>query len=377
VLRVVIVGSGVFGAWSAHHFQAAGAHVFLVDAYGAAHPRASSGDHSRIFRCGYGADEIYSTFASRSLPLWRALNTPDRPVWYPCGVLWLSRPGDTYAAATRQTLGRLNIPIEILTPEQRRERLSHLTVDDGVDAMLEPGGGVLAARRAVRVLVSRLTRHGVSVIRGKVQPPRPGPLAAVRLDNGVEIAGDRFVFACGAWLPHLFPELLAGRIRPTRQTVVYFGVPAASDLFAPAKTPAWVDFQSGIYGLPDIDDRGVKIGIDEHGPPIDPDTDDRIANAEALARARTWLERSVRGMARAPIIEARVCQYENTATGDFLIDRHPGYDNVWIIGGGSGHGFKHGPAVGEEAARLVLSGGDPNPRFALSGRTTDARRSVY
>jgi len=200
----------------------------------------------------------------------------------------------------------------------------------------------------------------------------------VRLDDGTDISGDRFVFACGAWLPSVFPDALAGRIRPTRQTVVYFGTPAGIDRFGPSRTPAWVDFSAGIYGVPDIDDRGLKVGIDEHGPSIDPDRDDRIVTEAAMERTRAWLERRFPAMKGAPIVEARVCQYENTSNGDFLIDRHPEHDNVWIVGGGSGHGFKHGPAVGEEAARLVLNEeAAAHPRFTLAGKSTDARRAVY
>jgi glycine/D-amino acid oxidase-like deaminating enzyme len=185
------------------------------------------------------------------------------------------------------------------------------------------------------------------------------------------------VFACGAWLPSLFPAALRGRIRPTRQVVTYFGTPSGDLRFTPARMPAWIDFPSGIYGTPDIDGRGVKVGIDEHGGPIDPDTDDRLPDPPAVARARAWLSHRVPALAHAPVLETRVCAYENTATGDFLIDRHPAHDNVWIVGGGSGHGFKHGPAVGELAARMVLDGEQPDSRFALASKTTDERRSIY
>jgi glycine/D-amino acid oxidase-like deaminating enzyme len=207
--------------------------------------------------------------------------------------------------------------------------------------------------------------------------PNASTLRALRTDGGVDVAGDGFVFACGAWLPGLFPDLLRGRIRPTRQVVTYFGTPSGDVRFGAARMPAWIDFPSGIYGTPDIDGRGVKVGIDEHGGPIDPDTDDRLPDRAAVERARAWLTRRVPALAGAPVVETRVCAYENTATGDFLIDRHPAHDNVWIVGGGSGHGFKHGPAVGELTARMVLDKELPDARFALAGKTSDERRTVY
>ena len=383
MVDVVVVGAGVFGAWTAHHLRAAGARVSLIDAYGAAHPRSSSGDHSRILRCGYGADEIYARMAWRSRQQWLELERRhgvkgERRIWHPCGVLWIAAAGDPYAAATRKTLQRCALPFEVLDDHGLRERVPHLNADDLTDVMLEPECGALSARRAVRLLVTELSQGGVAIVHGRVQTPHPGRVvAAVQLGDGSRVTGERFVFACGAWLPAIFPDILAGRIRPTRQTVVYFGSPSGSDLFKPTRTPAWVDFPAGIYGVPDLDDRGLKVGIDEHGPPIDPDSDDRIADRASIARARGWLSHRFPAMREAPVIEARVCQYENTSTGDFLIDRHPIHDNVWIVGGGSGHGFKHGPAVGEYAAKMVLTGEAPEPRFTLTAKTADARRVVY
>jgi glycine/D-amino acid oxidase-like deaminating enzyme len=205
-----------------------------------------------------------------------------------------------------------------------------------------------------------------------------GRLDAVRLAGAPDLHADAFVFACGAWLPRVFPRLLEGRIRPTRQVVVYFGVPPGDDRFGPARLPAWIDFPAGIYGVPDIEGRGVKVGIDAHGPAIDPDRDERLADAASISTARAWLDARLPALARAPVVETRVCQYENTATGDFLIDRHPAYENVWLAGGGSGHGFKHGPAVGERAAALVAArAASDEPRFSLATKTARAARAVY
>ena len=95
--------------------------------------------------------------------------------------------------------------------------------------------------------------------------------------------------------------------------------------FGPAHTPAWIDSPAGIYGIPEHRGRRVKVGIDEHGPPIDPDTDDRIACIrDDRSRACEWLARRFPAMEGAPVIETRVCQYENTSTAILLIDRHPG-----------------------------------------------------
>lgn len=379
-MHVVVVGAGVFGTWTAHHLLARGVAVTLIDAYGPANSRSSSGDETRIVRCGYGPDAIYSEMARRSLEQWRALSDRlGRPeaLWHPAGVLWLAAGSDRYTADTHDTLTRLGTAPERLSSAAVRSRFPEFDTD-GIDIVLfERDGGVVASRRAVRALAVDLEKGGAVLSTARVVAPMAGQLRALRTSDGVDVAGDRFVFACGAWLPRLFPTLLRNRIRPTRQVVTYFGTPGDDERFIAARMPAWIDFPSGIYGTPDIEGRGVKVGIDEHGGPIEPDGDDRIPDQQSVARARAWLARRVPALAHAPVVESRVCAYENTETGDFLIDRHPDHDNVWIVGGGSGHGFKHGPAVGELAARMVLDGERPDARFAIESKGTSARRTVY
>jgi len=379
-MHVVVVGAGVFGTWTAHHLRERGARVTLIDAYGAGHSRSSSGDETRIVRCGYGPDAIYSQLARRSLEQWRALDDrlrlPER-LWHPAGVLWMATGADRYTSDTRGTLSRLGMPMEVLDSAEVRTRFPQFNTD-GIDVvLLERDCGVVAARRAVRALAADLEARGVATVSARIEAPRTSPVPTLRSGDGVDVAGDRFVFACGAWLPTVFKDLLWKRIRPTRQVVVYFGTPPGDQRFIAARLPAWVDFPSGIYGTPDVEGRGVKVGIDRHGGPIDPDRDDRVPDEASLSSAREWLSRRVPALAGAPVVESRVCAYENTDTGDFLIDRHPDHDNVWIVGGGSGHGFKHGPAIGELTARMVLDGESPDSRFAIANKSRDARRSVY
>lgn len=379
-MHVVVVGAGVFGTWTAHHLRTRGAHVTLVDAYGPANSRSSSGDETRIVRCGYGPDGIYSELARRSLEQWRALSERlqgQEPLWHPAGVLWMAAGTDSYTSATQDTLKRLGIPLEVFGSAEVRSRFPQFD-SDGIDvALFERDCGVVAARRAVRALAVDLEARGVVRVAARVEAPGTREVRSLRTSGGAEVAGDRFVFACGAWLPAVFDNVLRNRICPTRQVVIYFGTPAGDQRFTAARMPAWIDFPSGIYGTPDIDGRGVKVGIDEHGGPFDPDRDDRIPDQASLSRAREWLSRRVPALAGAPIVETRVCAYENTETGDFLVDRHPEHDNVWIVGGGSGHGFKHGPAIGELTARMVLDGDSPDARFAIANKGTDARRTIY
>jgi sarcosine oxidase len=377
----VVIGAGAFGAWTAHHLVEAGARVTLVDAYGPGNSRSSSGDESRILRCGYGPDEIYSRFARRSRELWRDLdarNDSGLRLWHPCGVLWMAPSGDAYIAETLATLQRGHYAVDVLDQEAIGSRYPHLVADGVALAMLEPDSGVVMARRSIQALTAELSRKGVLVRRGRAsKPSAPGRVSALRLMDGTELPGALFVFACGAWLPAVFPELLGQRITPTRQVVMYFGTAAGDDRFTATHTPAWIDFASGIYGIPDLEDRGLKVGIDTHGARFDPDTGDRTIDRESIEKVRAWLRRRFPTLADAPVVESRVCQYENTSTGDFLIDRHPDHENVWIAGGGSGHGFKHGPAVGEYVTRLMTTNMTPEARFALHGKDNAIGRAVY
>jgi glycine/D-amino acid oxidase-like deaminating enzyme len=234
------------------------------------------------------------------------------------------------------------------------------------------------ARSAVQAAVREGVHAGMTYRAAAVAPPViRGRLGSLRATDGSEIRAGTFVFACGPWLPKLFPDLLGARVFPTRQEVFFFGTPAADERFAPPRMPTWIDFGAEIYGLPDLEHRGFKVAPDRHGGPIDPDTDERLVSAESTGRVRAFLARRFPALAAAPLVEARVCQYENTSNGDFLIDRHPDADNVWLVGGGSGHGFKHGPAIGEYVAKRIADGAPGEPRFSLKTKGTVQRRAVY
>jgi glycine/D-amino acid oxidase-like deaminating enzyme len=217
-------------------------------------------------------------------------------------------------------------------------------------------------------------RSGVDYFREAALPPDGDTLRTV---SGRVIRAGAFVYACGPWLPKIFPAVLEGRIRPTRQEVFFFGSPAGDARFAPPLMPAWLDFsdERGGYSLPDLENRGFKLAFDRHGPPFDPDSGERAVTG--LADARAFLAERFPALANAPLVESRVCQYENTSNGDFLIDRHPDFDNVWLIGGGSGHGFKHGPMVGEYVTSQIEGSASSEPRFSLATKGREAKRAVY
>ena len=378
---VLVIGAGSFGAWTAWHLRRDGRSVTLVDAFGAGHSRASSGGESRIIRSGYGERALYSRWAHASLPRWKELlaaaGRPD--LFRETGVLWLGRDDDPHVEGTARTLEALGVETEPLTPAELRTRFPQLDLSGITHGVLEPRSGVLLARRAVRAVVDEAQRNGVDYRRALVDPSGIEPLAGaagVRLGDGTRLAAGSLVFACGPWLPRLFPELLGPLVRTTRQEVFFFGTPAGDPRYRPPALPAWIDFPGGAYGLPDIEGRGVKVALTALGPPFDPDRGDRTPSPEGLAAARAVARARLPALGEAPLVEARVCQYANTPSGDLLIDRHPAHANVWLAGGGSGHGFKLGPAVGAYVAERLAGRGAPEPLVALSAHRARRERAV-
>jgi sarcosine oxidase len=379
VYDVAVVGAGVFGAWIAHRLRRAGRRVVLLDAYGPGNARSTSGGQTRVIRMGYGEQEIYTRWSMRSLDLWKSLfGKAGRAFFQPVGVLWMARGQDPLTTKTLATLQRLGVTHERLDRSELERRWPQIDFGPNTWAIHEPRSGFLAAFHAVQAVVQIAMADGVEYLQEAVMPPAgKGRLGSVATQSGKTVQAGTFVFACGPWLPKLFPDLLGERIFPTRQEVFYFGPPPGDARFRSSEMPVWVDFAEEIYGVPDFKGRGFKVAPDRHGPAFDPDTGARVITPETLAAVREFVTRRFPGLKDAPLVSSEVCQYENTSNGDFLIDRHPERDNVWLVGGGSGHGFKHGPAVGEHVAALIVEGGKVQTRFSLATKEKVQKRAVY
>ena len=378
---VAVIGAGVFGSWIALELARAGRKVVLVDAYGPANARSSSGGQTRVIRMGYGDKEVYSRWSLRSLEMWKDLLVEStKTVFYQrTGVLWMARGMDPLTVQTLKTLQRLGVPHERLGRPELARRWPQIDLGPITWAILEPESGFMMAFHAVQATALRAEALGAEYLAARVAPPRAagGRLDALVTETGDRLTAGAYVFACGPWLPKLFPELLADRFFVTRQEVFYLGPPAGDGRFAAGAMPVWADFAEEIYGLPDFKGRGFKIAPDRHGPPIDPDSGERVVTAETTARALEYAGRRFPALKGAPVVNSEVCQYTNTSNGDFLIDRHPEMGNVWLVGGGSGHGFKHGPAIGEYVAARLEDGEPVESRFSLATKETLQDRAVY
>ncbi|HEX6741711.1 MAG TPA: FAD-dependent oxidoreductase [Sphingomicrobium sp.] len=380
--RIAVVGAGVFGAWTAHHLQQQGHRVTLVDAHGPAHSRASSGGESRLTRAAYGRDSIYTRMARDSLPQWQALSAVSGlPILHQCGILFFFPTEEPYVADSIAAHRQLGLTTEVLDQAGMAKRFPMIDFDGIRAGLYEPDFGALMARRSVQTLVERFVRAGGTYAKGAAEPPAgpAGELREVRLASGERLAADRFVFALGPWLPKLFPDVIGPKILPTRQEVFYFATPAGDRRFLPAAMPGWADFNGGdiFYGFPDLEGRGAKFAHDQHGVEVDPDTQDRRPTKAALDEIVAYRDRRFPALKGAQLTGAEVCQYENSSNGDFLIDLHPRWTNLLLVGGGSGHGFKHGPEVGRYAAARLLGSVAPEPRFSLASKSKTHKREVH
>jgi len=376
---VAVIGAGVFGAWTAWHLAKRGQHVALIDAYGPANSRASSGGETRIIRMGYGADELYTRWSQKSLTQWKEFFAATRqPLFLETGVLWMGGNKDERLRQTGETLKRCGVTFEELDRSAMEKRYPQIGFDGIGRGIFEPKSGVLMARRAVTAVVEDAIRLGVEYLCAQAMNPREaGRVEHIATSRGERIASEEFVFACGPWLGKVFPDVLGSRIFPSRQEVFFFGIPPGDTSFAAPALPTWLFQEDLVYGMPDIEGRGLKIAFDEHGERVDPDTQSRIVSPGMTELVRKYVARRFPALKDAPNVETRVCQYENTSNGDFLIDRHPEMENVWFVGGGSGHGFKHGPAVGEYVTGQLVDGTPAEARFLLETKSTTQNRAVY
>jgi glycine/D-amino acid oxidase-like deaminating enzyme len=357
--HVVVVGAGAFGGWTALQLLERGAKVTLLDAWGPGNSRASSGGETRIMRGAYGPDQPYSEIAARALKFWAKYERRwKRQFLHRCGVLWMASDNDdSFERGSIGPLRKAKIKFSQLSAAQMKKRWPQIDFEGIQWGIFEPECGYLDARASCQAVVEAFVAAGgkyrqVAVSADELES---APLRSVRLSDGSTVKADVFVFACGPWLGKLFPKAVGSLVTATKQDIFFFGTPAGDPRFSDAQMPVWGDNRGKFrYGIPGSDRRGFKIADDTRGPSFDPDRGERVVSPETLKELREYVGFRFPALKDAPLVETRVCQYEQTPDGNFIFDRHPANENVWIVGGGSGHGFKHGPAVGEMVADLVL-----------------------
>jgi len=371
--RVIVVGAGAFGGWTALELVRRGAAVTLIDAWGAGNSRASSGGETRVIRAVYNGEKVYIDMVRRALTLWReheVRSFRERRVYRETGVLWMfESEDDAYARRSADPMRGVNLTLEELAVREATHRYPQIDFAGVRRVWWEKEAGFLLAREACELVWEACVREGVEYVTAHVRPGTivSGRLPHVVLSDDTRREADSFVFACGPWLGSVFPDAIGRRIRATKQDVLYFGTPAGDRHFDVGTMPTWVNMGAKLlYGIPGNERRGFKIADDTLGVDVDPTAMERRVSPASVTTARRLLRRRFPRLAQAPLLLAEVCQYERSLDGHFLVDWHPGAANVLLLGGGSGHGFKMGPAIGELAARIVLRQAETLPLFAYA-----------
>ena len=369
--HIAVVGAGAFGGWTALRMLEQGARVTLLDAWGPGNSRASSGGETRIMRGTYGPDQPYTETAARALKLWQKYERRwNKQFLHRTGVLWMvSSRDDAYERGSLEPLREAKIKFQELSAAQMKKRWPQVNFGGVHWGIFEPECGYLDARASCQAVVDAFVAGGGKYRQIAVLPDglEYGPLRSLTLSDGSRLKVDSYVFACGPWLGKLFPETLGNVIRPTKQDIFFFGPPAGDSRFTDAHLPVWGDHgERFFYGIPGSDRRGFKVADDTRGGAFDPTSGERVVSPATLKRVCEYIAFRFPAMKDAPLIETRVCQYEQTSDSNFVMDRHPRMENVWLLGGGSGHGFKHGPALGEMMAEMILKDEEPHDDWRLS-----------
>lgn len=349
--QITVVGAGAFGGWTALHLLRKGARVTLVDSWGPGNSRASSGGETRVTRAAY-ADRIYADLTVRALELWKENEKRwNRKIFIPCGVIRLQGKGNANSEKFLKVLRDAGVNHAQLQVKEAASRFPQFDFKEIDWVLHEPDHGMLRARQGCQAVFESFLAEG-------------GTYRQARLDPSSKIEADAVVWACGPWLGKLFPGVV--KVKPTRQEVFFFGVPPGETLYQETRMPCWIDDSTPsfhYYGTPGNDWRGFKISDDAYGPDFDPDTADRRLSEKQLKLIRDYMRIRFPKMADAPLLESRVCQYEVTPDAHLIMDRHPNNPKFWLLGGGSGHGYKLGAAVGERMADAVLGKRAPDPLF--------------
>lgn len=378
--KVIVVGAGSWGGWSALMLQQAGCEVTLVDQYGPGNTLAGSGGKTRIIRMAYGGDKNYTTMVHRALQLWKhyQIKWQDQ-LYHKTGAIWMFNGAPTtYAETSIPLMKELGYSLEELPLDQLSKAYPQLSLDGVTHAYWEEECGYLEAARSCQVVVEEFQQMGgMFKVDKVVRVKGEGQITSLVTESGQALVADQYVFACGPWVTQLFTQL-SDFIFTSRQEVYFYQAP--EDHMAP-RLPIWVEFQAGDlmrYGIPDHFNQGFKVAYDERNVPLHPEGERSHITDSTFSRISQDVYQRFPALKNAPLISHKICIYENSLDGEFIMDKSPRFSNGVLLAGSSGHGFKMGPAIGEMVKDYVDRGDSFPAAFKLSRlNKTTSLRSQY
>jgi len=368
---IVVVGAGAFGGWTALYLREMGMRVTLVDQYGPGNSRASSGGESRQIRAVYGDRELYTRWVLQAFERWQAREAEwGKKLFFRTGQLSLAREWTKELRDTETTFDHLGVKYEVIKRDDLVRRYPQMNMEGVEFALYTPSTGVLKAREGCVAVAQAFEKKGGVIVIAKAELGRRSgdSLQDVALSTGQRAAAHTFVFACGPWLPKVFPSVMGNKLATPRRVVFFYGTPPGDERFTYPNFPTWsID---DAYGFPSIEGKGFKVAPTFARVIVDPDTQEHTLTGEEVEKGREFVAKWFPALAHQPLVDSKVCQREDSVDEHFIVCRHPELSNVWLVGGGSGHGYKHGIMLGEYVANRV-AGRDKNPELAATFRLKD------
>ncbi|HXV60404.1 MAG TPA: FAD-dependent oxidoreductase [Vicinamibacteria bacterium] len=366
---VAVVGAGVMGNWTALNLREMGLSVVLIDQYSPGNSKSSSMGEVRGMRLTYGEEEHEMLWARNACELWKMRQAEfGTDMFYQCGALAFRSQWTARNSAERALFDKHRVPYEVISYDDLMRRWPQAPPpSEEFFGFYHPWGGVLSPRDANLAVATSFRKKGGSLLIDKASPGARagGKLQSVTLTSGATVSADTFVFALGAWMPKVFPEVMKNKLSVRKAAYYMYGTPPGDNRFSVPNLP-----NTGL-GLPSINGAGFGLLISP-GEEVDPDLFERVPNADEKAAARETLAQRFPALKDQPMLAAWSCQTENSVDGQCFFDLHPEMDNLWLVGGGSWHAFKIGPVIGDYVAHRVVGEKKGLPEAGLSGEALAA-----
>ena len=185
--------------------------------------------------------------------------------------------------------------------------------------------------------------------------------------------GRSCIVAPGAWLTSTAKKWFNLHVPTTvtRETVSYFKPRGSKAVYGYKRMPVFIsDLHNGLgelgyYGIPVVETPGVKVAAHHVGKVLDEKalrTHNGTGDPTIVEANQRFVASFFPGLEAAPF-RSESCLYTTTPDYHYVLDKVPGAGApVILAGGGSGHAFKMGPAIGDAAAALALG---VKPPFSL------------
>lgn len=371
--RVAVIGVGTMGSQAAWRLAARGAEVVAYDRFAPGHDRGAAGGETRIFRSAHFEESRYVPLLHHADTLWKELQQETgRELRRLTGCLLMGPTAHHQMATVMESIADHGLDHEVLDTEALAKRFPQYRIEDGDAAVLDRHAGFIRPELTIQTAARRAEELGAHIHR--YTPVRE----IVPVANGVEVRTDagseRFdtaVVTVGPWVGDLLPDL-PWEVDVRRVLSAWY-VPTTPDAWFGEERPAFIrTAPTHCYGLPSPDGVSVKLGLSQaqHRPAGDPNQLDRTVQPEELEIFADLMARYVPDLNPDP---TRLSVYMEGYTDSSrpLVGPLPGAENVILLAGFSGHGFKLAPAMGDIAADLALDGTSPQPIGFVStfGRT--------